>query len=164
MTDDPIALADEPWFTDRLQQLETSGDVVDLILTGALLIWNRRPAFASVPIEKSERHAIRPPRRNARGGFAGRLFVAKQDCSIILDRCTGSIDNYEPREIKSRTNLDLRWHAPRLGACIKSRADALANLPSRARWFPKGDAAIRQRNGSRECQPSSGDRWRDFYV
>ena len=37
MTDDPIALADEPWFTDRLQQLETSGDVVDLILTGALL-------------------------------------------------------------------------------------------------------------------------------
>jgi hypothetical protein len=24
-----------------------------------------------------------------------------------------------------------------------------------ARWFPQGDAAIRQRNGSRECQPSS---------
>src|SRR5262245_1646594 len=32
--------------------------------------------------------------------------------------------------------------------CIKSWADALANLPSRARWFPQGDAAIRQRNGS----------------
>ena len=40
--------------------------------------------------------------------------------------------------------------------CIKSRADALANLPSRARWFPQGDAAIRQRNGSRDRrQPSS---------
>lgn len=25
--------------------------------------------------------------------------------------------------------------------CIKSGADALANLPSRARWFPQGDAA-----------------------
>jgi hypothetical protein len=33
---------------------------------------------------------------------------------------------------------------------IKSRADALANLPSRARWFPQGDAAIRQRSGSRD--------------
>jgi hypothetical protein len=40
-------------------------------------------------------------------------------------------------------------------ACIKSRADALANLPSRARWFPQGDAASRQRNGSRDSQPSS---------
>ena len=37
MTDDLIALADELRFTDRLRQLETSGDVVDLILTGALL-------------------------------------------------------------------------------------------------------------------------------
>src|SRR6516164_11718423 len=36
---------------------------------------------------------------------------------------------------------------------IKSRADALANLPSRARWFPQGDAAIRQRNGS--CDSSA---------
>jgi hypothetical protein len=25
--------------------------------------------------------------------------------------------------------------------CIKSRADALANLPPRARWFPQGDVA-----------------------
>jgi hypothetical protein len=39
--------------------------------------------------------------------------------------------------------------------CIKSWADALANLPSRARWFPQGDAAIRQRNGSCDRQPSS---------
>src|SRR5215475_1530353 len=37
--------------------------------------------------------------------------------------------------------------------CIKSWADALANLPSRARWFPQGDAAIRQRNGS--CDSSA---------
>src|SRR5262245_21137904 len=37
--------------------------------------------------------------------------------------------------------------------CIKSWADALANLPSRARWFPQGDAAIRQRNGS--CDSTS---------
>ena len=36
-TDDPIALADELRFTDRLRLLETSGDVVDLILNGALL-------------------------------------------------------------------------------------------------------------------------------
>jgi hypothetical protein len=42
----------------------------------------------------------------------------------------------------------------------QSRADALGNLPSRARWFPKGDAAIRQRYGSHENQPSSGNRWR----
>jgi hypothetical protein len=28
--------------------------------------------------------------------------------------------------------------------CIKNWADALANLPSRARWIPKGDAAVRQ--------------------
>ena len=42
-----------------------------------------------------------------------------------------------------------------IGMSIKSRADALANLPSRARWIPKGDAAIRQRNGSRVCRPSS---------
>src|SRR5262245_46637517 len=37
--------------------------------------------------------------------------------------------------------------------CIKSWADAPANLPSRARWFPQGDAAIRQRNGS--CDSTS---------
>src|SRR5262245_23390649 len=46
--------------------------------------------------------------------------------------------------------------------CIKSWADALANLPSRARWFPQGDAAIRQRNGSCDRQPSSVNRWRVF--
>jgi hypothetical protein len=31
------------------------------------------------------------------------------------------------------------WH---IRSRIKSRADALANLPSRARWFPQGDVAI----------------------
>jgi hypothetical protein len=30
------------------------------------------------------------------------------------------------------------WH---IRSRIKSRADALANLPSRARWFPQGDVA-----------------------
>jgi hypothetical protein len=49
--------------------------------------------------------------------------------------------------------------------CIKTRADALANLPPRARWFPQGDAAIRQRNGSRDRQPSSGQTdGGNFYV
>ena len=51
-----------------------------------------------------------------------------------------------------------------LGIGIKSRADALANLPSRARWFPQGDAAIRQRNGSRDSQPSSVKPMEGFYV
>jgi hypothetical protein len=47
-----------------------------------------------------------------------------------------------------------------IGHCIKSGAGALANLPSRARWFPKGDAASRQRNGSRELSALLGNRWR----
>ena len=51
-----------------------------------------------------------------------------------------------------------------VGSGIKSRADALANLPSRARWLPQGDAAIRQRNGSRDSQLSSVKRRRVFYV
>ena len=38
---------------------------------------------------------------------------------------------------------------------IKSRADALANLPDPARWFPKGDVASRQRMGPSKRQPSS---------
>jgi hypothetical protein len=32
-------------------------------------------------------------------------------------------------------------HRPYIHKCIKSRADALANLPDPARWFPQGDAA-----------------------
>ena len=49
-------------------------------------------------------------------------------------------------------------------ACIKSRADALANLPSRARWFPQGDAAIRQRNGSREFVSPPRETEEGFHV
>ena len=38
--------------------------------------------------------------------------------------------------------LDLRWHGPTLGTCIKSRADALANLPNPGKVVSrKGDAA-----------------------
>ncbi len=37
---------------------------------------------------------------------------------------------------------------------IKSRADALANLPHRARWFPQGDAATSATKRSHESQPS----------
>jgi len=48
---------------------------------------------------------------------------------------------------------------------IKSRADALANLPSRARWFPQGDAAIRQRNGSYDSSALLGQTdGGNFYV
>lgn len=43
-----------------------------------------------------------------------------------------------------------------IDSSIKRRADALANLPSRARWIPKGDAAGRQRNGSRELSALLG--------
>src|SRR5262245_48481 len=48
--------------------------------------------------------------------------------------------------------------------CIKSRADALANLPSRARWFPQGDAAIRQRNGSYESSALLGQTDGEFFM
>src|SRR6516225_1024855 len=48
--------------------------------------------------------------------------------------------------------------------CIKSRADALANLPSRARWFPQGDAAIRQRNGSRDQSALLGQTDGGFFM
>jgi hypothetical protein len=47
--------------------------------------------------------------------------------------------------------------------CIKSRADALANLPTWARWFPQGDAATSANERvARDCQPSSGNRRRFF--
>ena len=55
----------------------------------------------------------------------------------------------------SARSLEMETAGDYLRNGIKSRADALANLPSRARWFPQGDAAIRQRNGSRDSQPSS---------
>ena len=45
------------------------------------------------------------------------------------------------RVSRGRMRLDFsrgRWHHR---VCIKSGADALANLPNRARWFPQGDAA-----------------------
>ncbi|MEH2528638.1 hypothetical protein V1288_006547 [Bradyrhizobium sp. AZCC 2176] len=42
-----------------------------------------------------------------------------------------------------------------LTASIKRGADALANLPFPGKVAPQGDAAIRQRSGSRDCQPSS---------
>jgi hypothetical protein len=59
------------------------------------------------------------------------------------------VELYPPHHLKHRLRAITYW------LCIKSRADALANLPSRARWFPQGDAAIRQRNGSYDRQPSS---------
>src|SRR5215475_2916489 len=48
--------------------------------------------------------------------------------------------------------------------CIKSWADALANLPSRARWFPQGDAAIRQRNGSCESSALLGQTMEGIFM
>ena len=47
---------------------------------------------------------------------------------------------------------------------IQRGADALANLPPRARWFPQGDAASRQRNGSRDRQPSSDQSDEGFFL
>jgi hypothetical protein len=39
---------------------------------------------------------------------------------------------------------------------IKSRADALANLPSRARWFPQGDAANSAMSKRKSETPATG--------
>ena len=50
------------------------------------------------------------------------------------------------------------------GCASRVGADALANLPSRARWFPQGDAAIRQRNGSCDRQPSTVKPMEGFFM
>ena len=46
-----------------------------------------------------------------------------------------------PSESRTKTGLDNPATRSQLTVSIKSWAQALANLPSRARWFPKGDAA-----------------------
>jgi hypothetical protein len=51
--------------------------------------------------------------------------------------------------------LDFAEKLGHVGSRIKSRADALANLPSRARWFPQGDAATSATKRVAESQPSS---------
>jgi hypothetical protein len=48
---------------------------------------------------------------------------------------------------------------------LQSRADTLANLPSRARWFPQGDAAISAtKRVAHKCQPSSEEPTEGFYL
>ena len=57
------------------------------------------------------------------------------------------------RELDPSGNLDIQIKDRYILNCIKSGADALANLPSRARWFSKGDAAT---SATKRVAPPSG--------
>jgi hypothetical protein len=51
-----------------------------------------------------------------------------------------------------------------VGVCIKSRAEPSPTCLPGQGGFPKGDAAIRQRNGSRDCQPSSDNPMEGIFM
>ena len=60
--------------------------------------------------------------------------------------------------------LDFSVESDYLVSSIKSWADALANLPSRARWIPKGDAATSATKRVAHRQSSLSNQRRFFYV
>ena len=90
------------------------------------------------------------------------ITLLRPDDAVMQDERCGN--KHHKHEASALASLEAETASNYVINGIKSRADALANLPSRARWFPQGDAAIRQRNGSRGSQPSSVKLMEGFYV
>jgi hypothetical protein len=89
----------------------------------------------------------------SRGRIRARPFL------LITLAASTSIDFETPlaEYLDSRpecASVDFDQEAGKLFSAFRAGADALANLPTRARWFPKGDAAISATKRVVRCQPS----------
>jgi hypothetical protein len=117
MIDDQKALATElRRFADRVQQLETSGDVVDLILNGALLSLEQTADVAECSDEKIRKQCelTAGTKRPLGVKFAGRWFVGK--APLLDDLEQGKIDRRRGPHVRQRAEERARkyeeWARP----------------------------------------------------